>query len=49
MAVGFGGLKFYKRALPFFIGLILGDYVIASLWTFVGIILNIDMYRCFPN
>jgi hypothetical protein len=39
----------YRRALPFYLGLILGDYVIASLWTFVGIALGIDMYRCFPN
>ncbi|MCC6483510.1 MAG: hypothetical protein IT209_01580 [Armatimonadetes bacterium] len=49
LTLKFGGMKFYRKALPFFIGLILGDYVIASLWTFVGIILNSDMYRCFPN
>ncbi len=42
-------MKAYRHFLPFFIGLILGDYVIASLWTFVGMMLNIEMYRCFPN
>ena len=45
----YGGMKAYRNFLPFFIGLILGDYVIASLWTFVGMFLNIEMYRCFPN
>ncbi|MCC6729337.1 MAG: hypothetical protein IT208_08355 [Chthonomonadales bacterium] len=44
-----GGMGAYRRALPFFVGLILGDYVIASIWTLVGIALGIDMYRCFPN
>lgn len=42
-------MRAYRRALPFFIGLILGDYVIASLWTSVGMALGIDMYRYFPN
>jgi hypothetical protein len=49
LTLRYGGMRMYRRALPFFIGLILGDYVIASLWTFVGIALGIDMYRCFPN
>ncbi len=42
-------VKRLRKALPYFLGLILGDYVIASLWTFVGLALGIDMYRCFPN
>lgn len=49
LTLRYGGLRAYKRALPFFIGLILGDYIIASLWTLVGIALGVDMYRCFPN
>lgn len=49
LTLRFGGMAAYRRALPFYLGLILGDYVIASLWTFVGIALGIDMYRCFPN
>ena len=49
LTLRYGGLRAYKQALPFFIGLILGDYLIASFWTFVGIALGIDMYRCFPN
>ncbi len=49
LTLRYGGMRAYRRILPFFIGLILGDYVTASLWTFVGIGLGIDMYRCFPN
>lgn len=45
----YGGLKMYRRGLPFFIGLVLGDYVIACLWSIAGVILDIPMYRVFPN
>ena len=27
----YGGLRFYRRALPFFLGLVLGDYVLGAL------------------
>lgn len=47
--IRYGGLKMYRRGLPFFIGLILGDYVIACLWSIAGVILDIPMYRVFPN
>ena len=45
----YGGIKAYRAALPFFVGLILGDYVIASLWTLWGSATGLTMYRCFPN
>jgi hypothetical protein len=45
----YGGIRAYRGALPFFIGLILGDYVVASLWTLLGVATGLDMYRCFPN
>jgi hypothetical protein len=45
----YGGIRAYRAALPFFIGLILGDYVIASLWTILGSLTGATMYRCFPN
>jgi hypothetical protein len=45
----YGGIRAYRAALPFFIGLILGDYVIASLWTIAGVVTGATMYRCFPN
>ena len=35
-----GGLKAYRRAIQFFIGLILGEYVVGSLWSIIGIALD---------
>ncbi len=45
----YGGIGLFRRAIPFFIGLILGDYVIASLWALLGLYLGIPTYRAFPN
>jgi len=44
----YGGIKGYRAALPFFLGLVLGDYMTSSLWALAGSILGIKMYRCFP-
>lgn len=45
----FGGLKQYRRALPFFFGLILGEITVGSLWTIIGIILNMPTYDFWPG
>jgi len=45
----FGGVKRYRQWLPFFIGLLLGDYTVASIWSIIGTITGIPMYRVFPN
>ena len=39
----YGGQKAYRTALPFFLGLVLGDFVLASLWTIVGIVFNLNI------
>ena len=44
----YGGIKLFRAGIPFFIGLILGDYVIASIWALIGLALNIPTYRAFP-
>jgi len=44
-----GGIRAYRAAMPFFVGLLLGDYVIACLWSLAGTILDVPMYRVFPN
>ena len=49
VSLRYGGIRAYRAALPFFIGLILGDYVIASIWTLIGVATGVTMYRCFPN
>ena len=46
--IRYGGMGAYRRALPFFLGLALGDYIIASAWAIAGSVLGMQMYRCFP-
>ena len=31
-----GGLQLHRKAVPFFLGLILGEFVAGSLWSFYG-------------
>jgi len=38
------GLKAYRQAVPFFLGLVLGDYVIASAWSLIGVIFHLPVY-----
>ena len=45
----FGGLRSYRKALPFFLGLILGEITVGSLWTLVGIALGIPTYDFWPG
>ena len=44
----YAGIKGYRAALPFFLGLVLGDYVTSGLWALAGSLLQMRMYRCFP-
>ena len=44
----YGGMGAYRRGIPLFIGLILGDYVVSSVWSIVGLWLHIPTYRAFP-
>ena len=40
----YGGLSLYRRALPFFLGLILGETVVGCGWSLIGIALGIPTY-----
>ncbi|MBM3493346.1 MAG: hypothetical protein FJX72_03335 [Armatimonadetes bacterium] len=44
----YGGLKAYRHWLPFFLGIILGECVIGSIWTLVGITLDMPTYAFWP-
>ena len=44
----YGGLKSHRRAVPFFLGLILGEFIIGSLWSFIGVFSGIQTYTFFP-
>ncbi len=43
--IKYGGLKTHRQAIPFFIGLILGEFIIGSIWSIIGITFNIHTYK----
>jgi hypothetical protein len=40
-----GGVKAHRNAIPFFLGLILGEFIIGSVWSLIGITIERPMYR----
>jgi hypothetical protein len=40
----YGGIRAYRKAFPFFMGLILGDFVIGSLWGIIGLLTGKPTY-----
>lgn len=44
----YGGLRLYRKAVPLFLGLILGECVMGSLWTIIGIALHMQTYAFWP-
>lgn len=45
----YGGMRLYRKLLPFFCGLILGDYVVPGLWFLAGWATRTQMYMSFPH
>jgi cation transporter-like permease len=43
--VRLGGLRIYRRAMPFFAGIVLGEFFVGSVWSLIGIALEHPMYR----
>ncbi len=44
----FGGVHIYQKATPFFLGLILGQFVVGSIWPILGIIFHVPTYGIWP-
>lgn len=44
----YGGLRIYRNARPLFLGMILGQYMIGSLWTLASEIFKKRLYGFFP-
>ena len=47
LIVRFGGMKAYQTAIPFFLGLVLGDYVMGSIWILYNALSGISVYKIF--
>ncbi|MCC6729771.1 MAG: hypothetical protein IT208_10580 [Chthonomonadales bacterium] len=48
LSMKYGGLALYRRAVPFFFGLILGEMIVGCLWTLYGVALGIRAYEFWP-
>jgi len=44
-ALKFGGIGFYRRAVPFFLGVILGEFLVGSVWNWVAILFGVTTYQ----
>ena len=44
----YGGIGFYRKTVPFFVGLMLGEYVVGGCWSLLGIALQRRVYGFFP-
>lgn len=47
LIVRYGGMKLHNQAVPFFLGLILGDFCIGSIWALVGPLMGTQTYKIF--
>ncbi len=47
LVLRYGGVKLYRKTVPFFLGLILGDYTVGAIWSLIGCIWGIPTYRVF--
>lgn len=44
----YGGLRLYRAAIPLFLGLILGEFVMAAFWNVFGIFRDVQTFNIFP-
>ena len=49
MIIKYGGIRYYRKAIPFFIGLILGEYVVGCFWDILGISMGMETYGFYED
>jgi len=47
LTMRYGGLSLYRRFVPFFLGLVLGDCMMGSFWALLSLLLNTRTYNFF--
>jgi len=47
LIIRYGGMRTHRAAIPFFLGLILGDYTIGSIWAIIGPVADVETYQIF--
>ena len=40
-----GGLKLHRQSIPFFLGLVLGEFVVGSVWSIRNVVFQVPSYR----
>jgi len=43
IVIRFGGLRLYRKSVPFFLGLLMGHFISSGTWTIIGIIVNVPI------
>ena len=43
-----GGIRSYRRAVPFFLGLVFGDFMVGSSWSFLSVLFDTETYQFYP-
>ena len=41
----YGGIRWHRKAIPLFLGLVLGEFCVGTFWSLLGIVLDQRMYR----
>lgn len=41
----YGGIRLHRKAIPFFLGIVLGEFVIGAFWSLLAVFLDQPMYR----
>ena len=47
--MGFGGATAYRRVLPFFLGFVLGEAIIATFWAIVAFVTGVPVVSMLPS
>lgn len=45
LVLKYGGIRLHRKAIPFFLGIVLGEFVIGAFWSIMAVVLDQPMYR----
>ena len=45
LVLKYGGIRLHRKAIPFFLGIVLGEFAIGSFWSLLAVVLDKPMYR----
>lgn len=45
LVLKYGGIRLHRKAIPFFLGIVLGEFIIGSFWSLLAVGLDQPMYR----